>query len=106
MRAEPPVEAGAVHDVEMVVALAATPGVSVTAVGAPGAATAVADAEADAAPVPIPLVAVTVRVYVVPAVRPVIVQFVVGATAVHDPDGLAVTVYPVTGDPFVDPIQE
>src|SRR4051794_29045513 len=100
--AGPPLEAGAVQAAVIVVALAPMPGVSVRLVGAPGAETAVADAEADAEPVPMPFVAVTVNVYVVPAVRPVTVQLVAGATAVQDPDGLTLTVYPVTAEPPSD----
>ncbi len=47
----------------------------------------------DAGDVPCGLVAVTVKVYLVPAVRLVIVQVTVGATAVHEaPPGEAVAV--------------
>ena len=71
MIADPPVEAGAVHDTEDVV----SPAVAATPVGAPGVVYGVtADDADDAGPVPTLLVAVTVKVYDVPLVSPVTVH--------------------------------
>ena len=64
-------------------------------VGAPGAAKVETDPEAaDATDAPTEVVAITVNVYAVPALRPVIVQLVVGAEQVAPP-GEAVAVYDV-----------
>jgi hypothetical protein len=93
--AEPPLDAGAVHDTLDVVspALAATP------VGAPGGPTGVTELDAvDAGPTPTLLVAVTVNVYAVPLVSPVTVHDV-DAVVQLSPPGEDVTVYPVTDAP-------
>ena len=55
-----------------------------TPVGTPGTVPGVTDTGADAAPVtPVALMAATVKLYAVPSVRPVTVQVVAGAVAVH-----------------------
>jgi hypothetical protein len=100
--AEPPFDDGAVQATATVVGLVPPPVVRVTPLGVPGGARVVADADADAAPVPTALTAVTVTEYVVPAASPVMVQLVAGGVAVQEPDGLAVTVYPVRAEPPVD----
>jgi hypothetical protein len=95
--ADPPVEAGAVQDTPIWV----SPGVSTSAVGAPGVPCGVPVAPDDAGPAPFAFVAVTVTVYEVPFVRPVIVQ-PVDADEQVDPPGLAVAVYCVIADPPFD----
>jgi hypothetical protein len=54
---------------------------------------------ADAAEIPTALVAVTLNVYAVPLARPVTVAVVAPVVVALFPPGLAVTVYPVIGDP-------
>jgi hypothetical protein len=94
--AEPPSLAGAVHDTTASV----SPGVAVTAVGAPGAALGITAAEApDAGDVPAALVAVTVNVYAVPLTRPVTVADVAPVVFAGATPGAAVTVYPVIAEP-------
>src|SRR5450631_3322474 len=94
--AEPPLLAGAAHDTTA----EASPAVADTPVGAPGTALGVtAPLAGEAGEVPTPFVAVTVNVYEVPLVRPVTVAVVAPAVAAVRPPGLAVTVYPVTGQP-------
>jgi len=88
--AEPPLEAGAVHDT----VTCALPDAPVTAVGNPGTVAGVTEAEAaEGAPVPAELVAVAEKVYAVPLARPVTTQD--KGPVVHKhvaPPGEAVTV--------------
>ena len=69
MSADPPFEAGAVHDR----ATSATPWVAVRPVGAPAVVAVATLAVADAVPVPAALTAETLNVYVVECDRPVTV---------------------------------
>ena len=75
------------------------PGVNTGVVGATG----VTELDAtDALPVPATFVAVTVNIYAVPLVRPVTVQERAPVVVHVRPPGLAVTVYPVIGQPPSD----
>ena len=78
--ADPPLEAGALHDTTACPAPAATAG----DVGAPGVVNGVTVCDADAALLPAAFSDVTVTVYVEPAVKPLIVHVVADAPAVHD----------------------
>jgi hypothetical protein len=89
--ADPPLLAGAVNATDAWV----LPGVATGEVGAPGTVAGVtAEDAAEADPVPALLVAVTVKVYAVPLVRPLTMQFVVAPSGVVQvaPPGAAVAV--------------
>ena len=93
---EPPLLAGAVHDTWAWL----LPAVAVTAVGEPGIVVGVtAVLGADAVEVPELLVAITVKVYAVPLVRPETVAVRGPVVVAVAPPGVAVTVYPVIGEP-------
>jgi hypothetical protein len=94
----PPSLTGAAHDT-VTCPLSGTPE---TPVGAPGTVRGATDPLTElAAPAPATFDATTVNVCPVPLVRPDTTHDVAGATAVHDPPGVPVTAYPVTGEPPV-----
>ena len=96
---DPALKAAALGVVDTGVNTGVGPGVNTGVVGATG----VTELDAtDALPVPATFVAVTVNIYAVPLVRPVTVQERAPVVVHVRPPGLAVTVYPVIGQPPSD----